>query len=236
MGMNEVLLFITALLSAAFVYIGWKINRERLYGIIIVFLILISIVGVKTVEFFGFETNTGNIFYASVFLATYFLIERYGKRDGMRSIWVGAIFVAFFTLLLRISLVLIESSTTAAEATALREALSPALRLAVASLSAYIVSQFINVHLYVYLKQFVEERYLWLRANFSNMVAQFVDSAVFFTIAFWGVTAPSNIWSLMLTGYFLKTTYMMLASPLLYLNKMEVEDEDDPHSSVTIRH
>lgn len=146
--MNEVLLLFTAILSGTFVLTAWKLGKERLYSAIIVFLILISSVGGKIVEFFGFATNTGNIFYASVFLATYFLIERYGRREGIRSIWIGVIAVVFFSVLARITSALIGSDTTEELNTALSVAFDPLFRLTFASLAAYALSQSLNVYLY----------------------------------------------------------------------------------------
>ena len=93
---NELILLLTAVVSAVFVFTAWRFGKERLYSAIIVFLILIASLGGKIVTFAGHPTNTGNIFYASVFLATYFLIERYGKREGIRSIWIGVVWVVFF--------------------------------------------------------------------------------------------------------------------------------------------
>src|SRR3989344_8346637 len=113
MGLNELLLFVTVLLCAGFVFTTWELDRERLYGAIIIFLILITSIGGEIVVFFGHETNTGNIFYASVFLATYFLIERYGRRERMHAVWVGIIGVPVFSLLARVTSALIGSGATA---------------------------------------------------------------------------------------------------------------------------
>jgi uncharacterized integral membrane protein (TIGR00697 family) len=233
MGLNEFLLFLSAFLCVGFILAAWKLNRERLHSAIILFLILISLVGAKTATFFGFETNVGNIFYASVFLATYFLIERYGRKEGIRSIWIGVICVVFFSILLRISLAFVAAPNTLALGDALSAALSPSLRLAIASLFAYILSQNLNVYLYTYLKELLARKYLWLRVNLSNLLAQLVDSLVFFFIAFWGVVAPPDIWGIVLTGYIIKVVFVMCASSTLYLNKIQ-EEEDKDHSSVTL--
>src|SRR3989344_5086065 len=112
MAINEPILVAIAILCAAFVYAAWRFDKSRLYSLIVIFLILISLTGGKIVEFFGFATNTGNIFYASVFLATYFLIERYGRREGIRSIWIGILAVVFFSLLARLTSALTGSGAT----------------------------------------------------------------------------------------------------------------------------
>jgi queuosine precursor transporter len=231
--MNEVLLLVTGVVSAAFIVAAWKLGREQLYSVIIVFLILIAAVGGKLVSYFGHETNTGNIFYASVFLATYFVIERYGKREGLFSIWVGVVCVLFFTVLAEVTAYLAGSGSSAQLDGALSTAFAPLSRIAFASLVAYAISQNVNVRLYLYLRS-LGTWPQWARANAANGIAQAVDSVVFFTLAFGGVVLPSNFLDIAITGYIIKVVYMMVASPLLYLNKVEEEDGEE-FSSVTVR-
>ncbi len=234
--MNELLLLATALISAAFVAVGWRLGKERLYSVIIVFLILITAVGGKIVLFFGHPTNTGNIFYASVFLATYFLIERFGPRDGLYSIWVGIAAVIFFSVLVQLTVALVGSDTTAPLNSALAAAYSSAPRVALASLVAYTFSQNLNVWLYLFLKRRYNGAHLWLRANIANIVAQVLDSVIFFVVAFWGVVAPSGIGDIILTGLAIKILYMMVASPLLYLNRIEEEEDSNGNVAITLMH
>ncbi len=232
--MNEILLVLTCLISVSFVFISWSLGKERLYTAIIIFLALIATVGAKIVEFFGFETNTGNIFYASVFLATYFLIESYGKREGIRSIWIGVIGVIFFLALAHATVALVGSPQSQALTDALSMAFTPTIRVAFASLIAYTLSQALNVYLYTYLKEKLERRHLWLRANISNAVAQSLDSFIFFVIAFWGVVSLESIIESLLIGYLMKVAFMALVAPMLYLNTLETEVEEE-YVMVTIR-
>lgn len=234
MGLNELLLFATVLLCTGLVFGAWKLDRERLYGVIVLFLILISVGGGKIAEFFGYTTNTGNIFYGAVFLATYFLIERYGGREGVRSIGVGVAGVAFFVLMISLTSILIGVENGSVPSTALSATASILPRIAFASLLAYALSQTLNVLLFIYLKRRMQGRRLWLRANLSNAAAQLLDSAVFFTIAFWGIASPENIWEILITGFVMKVVYMMLVSPLLYTNTIEREEGAD-YVAITLR-
>ncbi len=233
MGFNELLLLLMALFSTGLVYAAWKLDKERLYSVILVFLILISISGGKIVEFFGFETNTGNVFYAGIFLATYFLIERYSKREGLRSVWVGVVGIIFFSILLELVIALHGSPATSNLNAVLAVAFAPASRLALASLCGYILAQTLNVYLYIRLKERWGHQRLWMRANISNVIAQALDSIVFFAIAFWGVVPPGNVGEIILTGFVIKIVFMMIAAPLLYLNRVE-EEKDDEYSVVIL--
>jgi uncharacterized integral membrane protein (TIGR00697 family) len=237
MSWNEALLVLSGLLSAALIVGAWKLDKERLYSVILIFLILIAIGGGKIVEFFGFITNTGNIFYAGVFLATYFLIERYGRREGLRLVWIGAGGVVVFSTLLYVTLALVSTEGTSELSQLLSGAYSAVPRLAFASLMAYLVAQTFNVLFYTYLKQRFDQgpaRHLWFRVNLSNILAQALDSFIFFLVAFGGFVAPEEIWEILLTGFMIKVIYVMLFSPLLYLNRLEGE-EDKEYSALTLR-
>src|ERR1043166_909575 len=111
--MNELLLGVETAVSALFVLVVWRFSRERLYAVITIFLILIATVGGKLIFLFGHETNTGNIFYASIYLATYFLIERLGRKEGVYAIWVGVVMVAFFFVFIQTTVAFVGSPVTA---------------------------------------------------------------------------------------------------------------------------
>jgi queuosine precursor transporter len=232
--MNELLLLGQAIVSTLFVLLAWRFAHDRLYTIITIFLILIVTVGDKVVEFFGHQTNTGNIFYASIFLASYFLIERMGKREGIISIWISVVGVAFTFIFIQGTVALVGSPETAAYNAALDATYAPLSRLTAASLVGYIISQNFNVHFYAYLKQRLRGARIWLRANLSNAIAQALDSAIFFTIAFWGVVPPANMIDIILTGFLIKIVFVAATSPLLYLNTVEREDEGDV-STIAVR-
>ena len=233
--MNELLLAATAGVSALFVLTAWRFGKERLYSAIIVFLILITAVGSKIVVYAGHSTNTGNVFYASVFLATYFLMERYGKREGIRSIWIGVVWVVFFSILVQLTIALTSSPATQALNDAFKVAFAPVSRLALASLLGYIASQSLNVYLYIRLKEYFDGKRLWLRANLSNIAAQAVDSLIFFIVAFAGAVVPANLVDIILTGFCIKVGYMAVASLLLYFNRIE-EERDLRSSTITLRY
>lgn len=192
MGYNEGLMLVSGALCAMLIFAAWKVSKERLYIAIVIFLILIATVGSKLVDVFGYQTNTGNIFYASVFLATYCLIERYGKNEGMRSIWVAITCVMFFAAIVSLTAALISDPATEDISKAISQVFSYTPRFALASLLAYAVSQTINVHLYIYLKEHFSLYSGWARANFSNAVAQVFDSLVFFCHCFLGRRLPSK--------------------------------------------
>src|SRR3990170_3586845 len=52
------------------------------------------------------------------------------------------------------------------------------------SLVAFLVSQFLDVHVFRYLRKITGSKYIWLRATGSTLVSQLIDSFIVLVIAF----------------------------------------------------
>ncbi len=68
-------------------------------------------------------------------------------------------------------------------------------------------------------RRFAEDKYLWMRNNFSTMVSQLIDTVVFTLIAFSGVFPWPVLVQIMITTYLLKWVVALLDTPFLYLAK-----------------
>jgi hypothetical protein len=67
------------------------------------------------------------------------------------------------------------------------------------------------------MKLITEGKYLWTRTIGSTVAGQFVDTMLVMLIAFGGRTQWKTIFSLIVSGYFAKVLYEVLATPLTYL-------------------
>jgi uncharacterized integral membrane protein (TIGR00697 family) len=187
-----------------------KIGKEWLYTTIIVNLFLVSIFGAKLITIGAFTTNVGNIFYAGVFFATYLLIEHYGVAAARTSIYLGLFGLASLVITTPFVLLLTDPAILP-----LRGGLEVISRIAVASLFAFLLAQQLNVWLYTRLQEAYPEK-IWLRGAVAIVAAQFVDSVLFFWIAF-GETIPSAVvFDTMLGGFLLKVFIGFLSIPLIY--------------------
>jgi uncharacterized integral membrane protein (TIGR00697 family) len=216
--MNEELFVLSALVDLGFVaFAAWR-GREWLFATIATNLILISIFGAKLVTVFGLLTNVGNVFYACVFLATHFLLEQHGEREGTRAIWFGAGFIGLFFILSQLAARFVGSPLSDSTNTALVTLFESTLRVTLASILAYLFAQKVNTRLYLWIAQQTGGRYLWLRSNGANIIAQLVDSILFFSIAFIDLSGPLLVQSI-LAGWFIKSLVVFLGTPFFYLER-----------------
>jgi uncharacterized integral membrane protein (TIGR00697 family) len=211
------ILVLSAALDIFVVFFAMRLGIEWLYGTIALNLLLISIFGSQFISVFGFITNAGNVFYACVFFATHLLLERKELKFARRTIWFGAAVVLTFITLSQTVLHLTSApgSEEVNEALTTLFTLSP--RIALASILAYVFAQEVNISLYSWIRKQTGGRLLWFRSNGANIVAQLVDSSIFFTVGF--VDLPGTVLvQAILIGTVVKIFVVMLGTPLLYID------------------
>lgn len=215
---NEVVVVIKILLSLSFVQVIFRWNKAFLYVAIVLNLLLVSIFGAKLISVFGFVTNNGNVFYATVFFAIQLITEQYGKKEAYKGIWIGACSMVFFMLMAQFTLLQAGLPQTSTVNLAIDELFKAVPRIALASVLAFVVSQFVNISLFSYLYQKTAGKALYLRVNASNIVGQFVDSVLFFVIAFYGTAQIGSFLEIFIVGYILKVCIGVLTTPFFYLS------------------
>jgi len=82
---------------------------------------------------------------------------------------------------------------------------------------AYLVGEFANSFVLAKMKIATNGRWLWARTIGSTLVGQGLDSLVFITVAFLGVTPLNALPSIIVTQWLAKTAYEALVTPLTYL-------------------
>lgn len=215
---NEIILLLSALVDIIFVFLAARLGSKWLFGTVAINLILINIFGAKLVDVFGFTTNAGNVFYACVFLATHFIFERRDGRYARQTIFFGVGTVIVFVALSQSAIVLLGAQSGEGIQKALQTIFLFSPRIAIASILAYIFAQQINITFYTWLKTRLKNKLLWLQSNGANIVAQLVDSTLFFTIAFLDLPGYTLLQAI-LAGWLIKSLVVMLGVPFLYLDR-----------------
>ncbi|GAB7023231.1 queuosine precursor transporter [Salidesulfovibrio brasiliensis] len=217
--MNELLWIGFALLDLTMVLIVYRLfGRVGLFGIVVFNLLLCNLQVLKTVEMFGLTTTLGNILYASVFLATDMLSELHGKDEAKKAVLMGFVSLLMMTAYMQLALLFVPGAEDFAHPHL--EALFGFMpRIALASLAAYLVSQLHDVWAFHKLKQRTGGKHLWLRNNASTLVSQFLDSAIFCTIAFYGLFPTAVFTEILISTYVIKLAVALLDTPFMYIAK-----------------
>lgn len=89
------------------------------------------------------------------------------------------------------------------------------------SLTAYLVSQYLDVHIFHSIKE-KSSKHKWIRNNVSTITSQFVDTAIFITIAFgfgfgWIFDNHIALLNMLIGQYAIKFVIALFDTPFFYL-------------------
>lgn len=189
-------------------------NLLLLNGIFISSLIIANIVSAKIVSFWGLVIPAAVVAYPITFLMTDTIGEIWGKEQANKTVKIG--FACQLISLVLIGLaILLPVAPFADNQAEFQSIMGQSFRVVGASLVAYLIAQFNDVHIFHKLKEKTGGKHKWLRNNVSTMTSQLLDTSIFITIAFIG-TVP-NIWVMIASQYLIKVLYAALDTPFFYL-------------------
>lgn len=112
-------------------------------------------------------------------------------------------------------------------------------RIAVASLTAFLVGSFLNAYVMSKMKLASGGKNFSLRAITSTLVGESADSMIFFPVAFGGLMPAGELIKMMVIQAVLKTLYEIIILPVTirvvnYIKKVDGSDVFDEHISYNI--
>ncbi len=177
-----------------------------------------------------FNLTAGTVLWPFVFISTDIINEYYGKA-GVRRISVlttgliayGFLIIGFSTFLAPAPFWLDQNKVDAMGnpfniSTAFNTIFRQGMNIIIASLTAFLIGQLVDVYVFHRIRKMSGIKMLWLRATGSTMVSQLIDSFVVLFIAFY---VQAN-WTLLqvvqvgLINYMAKGILAILLTPLLY--------------------
>jgi uncharacterized integral membrane protein (TIGR00697 family) len=206
-------------------------TRQKLFivlaGVFTTCLIVGDIIGGKLIEtdLFGFHfvTTVGMIPFPVTFLLTDVLNEFYGKRAARFVTLIGfGMAVLSFTFIviggaIPIAEMARDPSWKGVTESAFANVFLGSQRMIVASLTAYLISQFVDIGVFHLLKRVTHSRFLWLRATGSTAVSQMIDTITINLVAWSGLMSFDQIVNIMISGYGLKLFIAVALTPFIYL-------------------
>lgn len=216
---NELLFLIAVLVYLGSVLGLYKLfGKNGLYAFAIFGTLLGNIAVCKNVDMFGVATTAGNVLYASTFLVTDILSEKYGKKDASKAVAYSFSIMLLWMLGTQLTLWFTPNANDYIQES-LQVVFGLVPRITVASLVGFLCSQNIDVFLYhfIWSKTGNGRTKLWLRNNGSTLTSQLIDTVLFTTLAFWGVYPRNVFLSILITTYVFKAVVALLDTPFMYL-------------------
>lgn len=215
--MNELLFFLTIILSFLGVLIAFRFwGKAGIFAWIGFSTILVNIEVLKCVDIFGFSVTLGNVLYGSTFLCTDILSENYGGKTSRKAVMVGFFTLVAFLVLSQVSLWFVPNESDFISP-ALKDILGAVPRLVLASVTAFLISNTLDTHLYEFFGKFTKK--IWIKNNCSTLISQAVDIVIFALIGWAGLFPWDVFWELVWTSYIMKFIVAVCDTPFAYIGK-----------------
>src|SRR5688572_13174892 len=227
-------LFITNALIAEFIGVkifslestlGWKPAQIHLFGSV-----------------YSFNLTCGVLLWPVVFVMTDIINEYYG-RSGVKFLsWLTIILIAFGFLMVFGAINTTPNSwwvTSKKEIgidnmnTAFNGIYGQGLGIIIASMTAFLVGQLVDVVVFHKIKKATGEKKIWLRATGSTVVSQLIDSFIVLLIAFYfypklvkGQGQPwpfDQVIAICIVNYIYKFLVAIILTPVIYLVHNRIE-------------
>ena len=164
----------------------------------------------------GFTLSAGIIPFPLTFVLTDIVNEFYGTVGARRLTYVGVGAAVFVWAIIQIALHLPPSPVSPISNEVFQTAFGSSARLFVASLTAFIIGQLLDISIFRALRRMTGHRLLWLRATGSTVLSQAIDS---FTVSFVflaGTESLGFITQNAANNYVGKLIMAVLLTPVIY--------------------
>lgn len=184
--------------------------------------------------------GAGVLFFPIAYVFSDILTEVYGYGRDRRVVWAGFAALVFASVMawVVVSLPANPSGWMAKYQPALETVFGNSFRIVAGSIIAFWCGSLINAYVLAKMKIWTEGKHLWSRTIGSTMVGELVDSVLFYSIAFYGLWATSDLLKIIAIQYVLKTSWEILMTPVTYkvvafLKRVENEDYYDRDTNFT---
>lgn len=202
-------------------------------AVFVTLLIVSNIIAVKIGTFGKFFLPVAVVVFPITYIIADVVTEVYGFAAMRKTIWLG-----FLCNLLAVGAIWIGSKIPYApfvqDIQSYDQIFGFTPRLLIASFIAYLIGEFTNSFILAKMKVKTKGKYLWMRTIGSTIVGEGLDSAIFITIAFYGIFPNAQLGTVILTQWAFKVLFEIIATPITYgvvgfVKKKENMDMYDEH-------
>ncbi|MBY0462739.1 MAG: queuosine precursor transporter [Alphaproteobacteria bacterium] len=180
-----------------------------------------------------FSTPAGTLIYPFSFLISDIITELYGKVKARRIVPASILANCFVVF----ALWTIDSIPATSFSLISQDDFHKVFVLSgsafFCSSVAFFISQRLDITIFHAIKVLTKSRILWLRNNVSTIVAQIVDTTVFFGLIYMlGVASFEAITQIYFSTLFLKIILAVIETPLFYLGVFFLKDKTNKENEI----
>jgi uncharacterized integral membrane protein (TIGR00697 family) len=191
-----------------------------LAGIFITNAVVAELIGGKLIHVGSAVMSIGILPWPIVFVTTDLINEYFGEKGVRKLSLITASLIAytFIILFLAMQIPAVKGANLVTDAQ-FKGVFGQSMWIIVGSITAFMVSQLIDVTIFHFVKNRTGNKMIWLRSTGSTVISQLFDSFIVLGIAFWmtGKMTTEVFVVSAFTGYFVKLIIAILLTPLIYV-------------------
>lgn len=176
---------------------------------------------------FIYITTAASIIFPFTFQLTDQTNEFYGRQMTQKMIFLGFISQVFVVCISWFAIQMDQINDNF-EAEAYNKIFFSSIRITLASWAAFLISENADAIIYQKIKKLTNDRHLWMRNVFSDLISLSLDSLVFVPIAFAGIIpwfGSFSIWSVFVGQIVVKWVFGLVDTPTIYLSRWIVQSK-----------
>lgn len=197
-----------------------------LAGIFITNAVVAELIGGKLITIFGVPMSVGILPWPIVFVTTDLINEYFGEKGVRKLSLITASLIAYTFVILFIAMrIPAMQGDKLVTDDQFNGVFGQSMWIIVGSITAFMVSQLIDVSIFHFVKNKTGGKMIWLRSTGSTLISQLFDSFIVLGIAFWmtGKMTTAVFIASALTGYLVKMIIAIVLTPLIYLGHSLIE-------------
>lgn len=199
--------------------------------------VVAELIGGKLIQLGPFTMSIGIIPWPIVFLATDIINEYYGKAGVRKLSIMTSCLIGYAFVLLYLGIMVKAASFSPVTDEQFSAVFGQSMWIIVASITAFIFSQMIDVFIFWLLRDKTGGKHIWLRSTGSTVISQLVDTFIVLGIGFWlpGKISTENYINSALTGYTFKLMIAIVLTPMIYVLHAAIDKylgKDEAHNII----
>jgi uncharacterized integral membrane protein (TIGR00697 family) len=209
--------------------VGIHSRRDIVYlalaGFFVTNAILGELTGGKLFTLGPFTLSIGVIPWPVVFIATDLINEYFGREGVKRLTFMTIALIVYAFIVLFLAIQVPAASFSPVTDTQFYAVFGQSLWIIVGSITAFAVSQLVDVGVFWLVRHRTGKRFLWMRATGSTALSQLIDSIIIIGIAFWlpGKVKTSEFLTVAASNYSFKLIVALGITPLLYAGHAAID-------------
>jgi uncharacterized integral membrane protein (TIGR00697 family) len=202
------------------------------YNCLAIIFANIQVLRFTTYNYFVEPVALGTVLFTTTFLVNDIITEHYGAAAAKKSVWLGFSMQLLVTLWMVLALGhplpdLSGASSVVQEAHSNYEAMlqifTPSVRILLASLIAYVCSQWLDIFIFSRMRKATNGKFLWLRQNTAMLVSGIADTFLFSVLAWMWFSSTPITWHELVFVYVINSQitrciFNVCFTPLMYMS------------------